>query len=236
MTFFDRLEISYLNVLRVGILVLATLFLIGAVIATANVVQKLVPDVAKADARKLVDADTLQDYRGLQTGAPAVGASDSSEVSSGPAKIDNRIKQAAASLVEYLRVVKGASVGPAPIERLLSEKQLSLPDNLQGDYADSLVKLTANLVKSRDPSVDVDALLQWHFAKFEAAKDGAAAQEVARAAKNAAHLQEAMIAAGTALSAFFLFLIVIFGFVLVKIERNLRLVQVVRLEPTAPLV
>jgi len=225
---FDKLEIVYLNVLRVVILVLATVLLVGALLLTINAAKQLVPDTRTANARKLVASDSLQDFKSEQAGAPAGPTYQYAPdvAASGPERIDSRIKTATESLAGYTSGVKGVQINRAAVERLLSAKQLALPESLQGDYADSLVKLMNTVGKSRDPSLDPDALIDWHYAKFEAAKENAQAQEAGRAVKNAAKSTQGIVMAGAAASAFFLFLVLVFGFVLVKIERNLRDVRV----------
>lgn len=228
---FDRLEVVYLNVLRVVILVLATVFLAAAILATVNAIPKLIPDAKEADARALVSADSLKDFQAAQAGQTAPADSEAPDASADQeGKIDSRIKKAAASLAAHLRSPDGTQPPVGPVEAYLSEKQLALPQSLQGDYADSLVKLMESLASSSDRSVDADQLIDWHYAKFQQATEAATQLEAERAVKNAQNLQAALVAGGAAVSAFFLFLIVVFGFVLVKIERNLRRVSVLVLK------
>ncbi len=107
----------------------------------------------------------------------------------------------------------------------MTSKQSSLPEELQGDYADSVSKLTTALRASRE-TMNIEALITWHYNKFVAAEGQAAEEAAARAAKKAAKTQLAVVAGAAAATAFGLFLLVIFVFVLVKMERNLRVVAV----------
>ena len=74
----DRLEGLYLNILRVTILILATVMLIASVIGVINAAPKLLPSFGSADARKLVSGATLKDFRDAQRTVTATMARGSS--------------------------------------------------------------------------------------------------------------------------------------------------------------
>ena len=226
MTRLDRLESLYLNILRITILILATLFLAGAVFGLATAVPKLLPSFGAADARKMVTGTTLLDYRNEQRNiATATSGDTPSDSQATSNKIDSRIVAAARNLVAW-----GTKMGNAyelpQVETFLDQKQKSLADSLQGDYADSLVAFSQDVLAYGRSGDDVNALVNWHLAKFSAAQAQATQADAERAAKTAIERQQAMILAGAAASAFLIFLILLFVFVLVKIERNLRIVTV----------
>lgn len=226
MSFLTRLEGVYLNILRVVILLLATLLLLASIAAAIFVVPKLIPEGKPADARSLVQNDRLADFKRYQRGEPAnVAAPETASPADQPGRIDSRIKAAAAALAQHGRDIGGAP-NVAIIEDYLNSKQKALPETLQGDYADSVQRLAAEVSASKDRSLDVAALIDWHDAKFVEAEAQATTEMMTKAADKAAKGQLAMMAGGAALTAFGLFLLLIFVFVLVKIERNLREVAV----------
>jgi hypothetical protein len=226
MSWLTRLEQFYLNLLRVVILILATLLLVGSVALAIYAAPRLLPEQPRADARRLVQQDSLNDYLHEQRGTPATAdATPSALPAEATTKIDSRIKKAAAELVAHMQA-NGQTVAVASVETFLSEKQSSLPDSLRGDYADSVLKLTTQLHSSNDRSVDVDALINWHYARFTAATEAAQAQQAAKEGRALAQRVLALQAGAVAMSLFLLFLLLVFGFVLVKMERNLRLISV----------
>ncbi|MGH6998518.1 MAG: hypothetical protein ACREEO_09985 [Phenylobacterium sp.] len=227
MTWLTRLENLYLNILRVVILVLATILLLGAVGLAVYAAPKLMPEATAADERKLVSGDSLQDYRRELSGGEAATALPSeTDAMATSGKIDSRIKTAAAAIAAYIQKTSGHAVPLAGVETFLVERQSSLPATLQGDYADSLVRLGNDLGLAKAPVDDLDGLIEWHFERFTAAKAEAEAQELRQAAEAAAKQQTALAMGAAAVSLFVMFLLLVFGFVLVKMERNLRLVAV----------
>lgn len=227
MTWLTRLENLYLNILRVVILVLATVLLLGAVGLAVYAAPKLMPEASGADERKLVSGDSLQDYRRALSGGEAAAALPSeADAVAASSKIDGRIKTAAGAIAAYIQKSSGHAVPLAGVETFLAERQTSLPESLQGDYADSLVRLGNDLRAAKAPVDDLDGLIDWHFERFTAAKAEAEAEELRQAAEAAAKQQTALAMGAAAASLFVMFLLLVFGFVLVKMERNLRLVAV----------
>lgn len=226
MTILTRLEGAYLNILRVVILLLATVLLLASIVAAVFVVPKLWPEGKPAQARSLVQNDRLADFRRFQRGEPAAPTTPGFDSQlQGGERIDSRIKAAAQAIAQYGRS-RGGTPNLAVIEDYLNTKQKDLPVDLQGDYADSVQKLAGELKTSKDRDLDVPALIDWHHSRFVAAEAQAAEDAAIKAAEKAARNQLAMVAAGAAVTTFGLFLLLIFVFVLVKIERNLREVAV----------
>jgi hypothetical protein len=232
----DKLEGLYLNILRVTILVLATVMLVVSVLAVINAAPKLLPSFGSSDARTLVGGASLKDFRDEQQSATPTATGDATTT---PAptddKIDSRIATAATNLISW-GTKNGNNFQLAAVERVLDRNQKGLADTLQGDYADSLVRLSQDVLSSGRAGDDVNVLINWHLQRFTAAQAKAAQADEARAAKTAIERQKALIMAGAAASAFLIFLILLFVFVLVKIERNLRIVMVRSAsgEPLAP--
>jgi hypothetical protein len=228
----DIIENFYLNILRLTILVVATLFLVGAIISLVIAVPKFLPAPASGRAETQVTGTSLSDYRNEHR---AAGSSDAETASADAAptteKIDSRIVTASRNLRAW-----GARTGQdfdlSALEKVLTAKQQSLSEKLQGDYADSLVSFSREVLASGEPSDDINQLIEWHLAKFTSAQAAAAEAEQARAIKAATSRQDALLLAEASAAAFGLFLFLLFVFVLVKIERNLRIVLVQNAEGT----
>jgi len=222
----NRLEGVYLNILRVVILLLATALLLATVVAAVFVTPKFLPQGKGEDARSLVQNDGLADFKRAQRGEPAERPTAGAEESKAEdAKIDARLQAAAKALAQRI-TADGGAPNVAAIEDFLVTKQASLTETLQGDYADSVKRLAIEAAAAKPNSVDVPALIDWHFSQFEAAQERANADAHAKEVEKAERNQLALVAAAAAAAAFGLFLFLIFVFVLVKIERNLRVVSV----------
>jgi hypothetical protein len=225
-----RLETLYLNMLRVVILILATLLLIGAVLGAVTAAPLLLASgESETDARRLVDADRLADYLGERTGrATETATASAEEASAVEATMDARLAQAGKNIATYVQRSTGQPVVVAGAQAYVAERAGELAANLFDDYADSLLRLSQDLVARRDTArtaLDADELVDWHHAKFAAAADEAAVRDEAAALAAQERRAQAMLAAGLAAALFLLFLLIVFAFVLVKIERNLRGVE-----------
>jgi hypothetical protein len=226
MTRLDKMENLYLNILRVTILILATAFLVGATFGLITALPKLIPALGGADARALVNGATFKDYRdSRQSTASGVTADTTSTAGTTTDKIDSRIATASQNFVAWGTKV-GGNFNLGAVEHFLDGKQKSLSEPLQGDYADSLVQFSRDVLASAGSGEDINQLIEWHLAKFSAAQAQAAEAEQAKTLKTAVERQQALVLAGAAAAAFLAFLILVFVFVLVKIERNLRIVVV----------
>jgi len=226
MTRLDKMENLYLNILRVTILVLATVFLIAATFGLVTALPKLIPALGGADARQLVSGATFKDYKDSQnSGARGVAADPATTQGATNEKIDSRIVTASQNFVAW-GTKTGNNFELGAVEGVLDGKQKSLNDSLQGDYADSLVQFSRDVLASAGSDENINQLINWHLTKFTAAQAQAAEAEQAKELKTAAERQQAVVLAGAAAAAFLAFLILVFVFVLVKIERNLRIVVV----------
>ncbi|MFA4897931.1 MAG: hypothetical protein WC563_00260 [Brevundimonas sp.] len=222
----NKLEALYLNILRVVIIVLATVLLavaaIGAVVAAPMLLSSF--GGGEADAARLVRNDSLNDYLNRNSGSPGVAAQDQAALEDRTRDADRRFKEAAANIVSYVKAKTGMAPPEAGVIDYIQTLSDRLPTGLQDRYADSLLSLSKDLVQAPTATtpVDVDQLIQWHFDQFSAAAETAMQQDASRAIEEQARRQTAVLAGTAAAGFFMMFLLLVFVFVLVKIERNLR--------------
>jgi len=222
----SKLEALYLNILRVVIIVLATVLLavaaIGAVVAAPMLLSSF--GGGEADAARLVRNDSLNDYLNRNSGSPGVAAQDQAALEDRTRDADRRFKEAAANIVRYVKAKTGMAPPEAGVIDYIQTLSDRLPTGLQDRYADSLLSLSKDLVQAPTATtpVDVDQLIQWHFDQFSTAAETAMQQDASRAIEEQARRQTAVLAGTAAAGFFMMFLLLVFVFVLVKIERNLR--------------
>ncbi|GAW41454.1 hypothetical protein SH203_01860 [Brevundimonas sp. SH203] len=222
----NKLEALYLNILRVVIIVLATVLLavaaIGAVVAGPMLLSSF--GGGEADAARLVRNDRLNDYLNRNSGSPGVATQDQAALEDRTRDADRRFKEAAANIVRYVKAKTGMAPPEAGVIDYIQTLSDRLPASLQDRYADSLLSLSKDLVQAPTGTtpVDVDQLIQWHFDQFSAAAETAMQQDATRAIEEQARRQTAVLAGTAAAGFFMMFLLLVFVFVLVKIERNLR--------------
>lgn len=228
----NKLEALYLNILRVVILVLATLLLVlaavGAVVAGPMLLSSF--GGGESNAARMVRNDRLSDFMGQGRGDSAAATpEETAEVEEAARRSDRRIREAAANFSRYVQRKQGFSPVVAAVTGYIQDRADSLPSSMVDRYADSILKVSADLVAApaANAPVDVDTLIDWHYARFTEAADAALQQDAARAADEAARRATALAAGAAAISFFMMFLLMVFVFVLVKIERNLRRLPVV---------
>ncbi len=227
MGFLSRLENFYLNVLRVLILVAATLALIVVGLGVARSVPML--SAALGPKQPVIEASgaTLGDFvaeRNAQ-GRP-VGGDEQGQEEPTPVAAPQNIYNAAVLLQGYAKNRVGVELATDKLTAVLVEKRDSIPTAYQERYGDSLNALANQLSEStgRPLSWDnVGALLDWHAAKFKAQADEI---ENKKAVDRVEGLQSLLVAGG----ALAIFLLIVFCFLVVKIERNLRLVRTVAVD------
>ena len=238
-SFLGRLEALYLNMLRVVIIVLATVMLAGTVIGVIVAGPMLLASFGggQADAARLVRGDSLDDFlgQGRRSGSGNQAAAPDPELEDRAREADRRIRQAAANITRYISAKTGVTPVEAAVTDYIQTLSDQLPERLVDRYGDSILSLSQELAgrPSTSATLDVDRLIDWHFQRFQAAAEEAATRDASRAAE-AMERRIAAVAAGTmAVTLFGLFLLMVFVFVLVKIERNLRLMPVVLQESLA---
>ena len=218
-----RLENAYLYILRVVVLIAATVALLGVVLGLVRGATLLPELIAPKTVSADVPGGTLGDYVAEKHAAGITVAA------SGPATAQPAppaIRAAATSLEHYLSTRDGFAVDDAAYVGQLAGQQATLPDDVQDQYGESLKALASQLDLSKGTPLSADQvtdLVNWHFDKFKSAVEQTATERVA---KQAEELGTLAVAGG----AFALFLGLVLNFLIVKIERNLRLVRTV----TAP--
>lgn len=223
----NRLEALYLNILRVVILVLATVLLVVAVIGAVVAGPMLLSSFGggETDAARIVRDDRLRDFLGQGSGERnAVDAEETAQIEEAARQSDRRIREAATNITRYVESKQGFRPVSAAVTGYIQERADSLPPSLFDRYADSILKLSTDLLAAPNTAapVDVDRLIDWHFGQFSAAVEEAQQRDAMRATEDTARRATAMAAGAAAVSFFMMFLLMVFVFVLVKIERNLR--------------
>lgn len=212
-----KLEDIYLNILRVAVLAAATL---AVIVFAFNIVQlgpSILGSLGVAPLQSVSQANLVEFIRQSR------GENIDLDVTTAgrPNVIPGELDAAASAVAQYgNRHIQGG-VRKSAVLDILVRHYRSLPDAYQGRYAASVLKFAEQLNASTGTPLSLARLenaLAWHAAQFyEAAQtDEQNRAEDAVRAEGAVRL--AIISAG-----FFMF--VIFFFVVVKIERNLRLVR-----------
>lgn len=227
----NRLEALYLNILRVVILVLATVLLVVAVIGAVVAGPMLLSSFGggETDAGRIVRDDRLRDYLGQGSGGRGTAdAEETAQIEEAARESDRRIRNAASNITRYVESKQGFRPVTAAVTGYIQERADSLPASLFDRYADSILKLSTDLIAAPNTAapVDVDRLIDWHFGQFAAAVEEAQQRDAMRAMEEAERRATAMAAGAAAVSFFMMFLLMVFVFVLVKIERNLRRIPV----------
>lgn len=221
----SRIENVYLAILRIVVLVAATVALIAAILGLVTGLPALsgMLGLSKPDAPY---GGTLGEY--IEAKRATVDAAEStSNGSSGVARkmIDPLVREAATEVQTYLKGQDGANkLKLADWEDMVIERGEALPTEMTTDYyADNLALIKQlRLSKGKKLSVqEVQELIAWNAGEFAtAANINAVDYQMEQA--------EAQSRLTWAAGAFLLFLMVIFTFLFVKVERSLRLVRTVR--------
>ena len=219
----QRAENLYLNILRVLILAVATLALLGAIVGLLGGLPllKASPTSTTAPPSSL-QAATLGDYVSEKkaagqdvTTSPDAASTTSTVISS------VGIKDAAQNIVSYVRTKMNGTLGLEPTIRELQGFEADIPEPFHTSYETSLVSLTKQLTLSTGAALTPDSLedlLRWHAAKFKTAAEEDAAKLAEEKLQASQRIQLGAYALLT-------FLLLVFAFIFVKIERNLRVVR-----------
>ena len=213
----NRVEVAYLGILRVVLLVAATVALlvtIGAVISAIPALGTVTglsgqDPIRGGSLREFVDANRISDVQ---------SAADDADTDF-QIPLPNTVREASQNFGRYDAKNGGEQLKQDEwndaFQSILYEK---VPALLQGDYGDDVLKLSQQLMRSKGKPLSNERLyqlLQFHLEGFLA---HAQAQEAARAAEVAGSMSR-LVLAGVA---FLIFVLVLFNFIFVKIERNLR--------------
>ena len=226
MALLSRIESFYLSILRVIILAAATIALVIVVFGFVRSAPLLIQQLGGASQQQTTGG-SLSEFvsekraEGIETAAAPPAAAQPETPQS--------IKEAVALLARYDKERLGVDLDVNGATRVLMERHDALPYEYQSAYGASLKRLMEQLVASKGSPLQMDQineLLNWHDQKFQSNIEAQAAKKVA---DNAAALQAMAVAA----VALLVFLLIVFCFIFVKIERNLRLVQMVDRTPGA---
>lgn len=212
-----KIETFYLAILRVIILVAATLALIGTIIGGIGAVPAVLRMMGVS--HEAPTGGTLGQFIAEQkiTETKVTASSDENTAAEGTTALPD-IRAAASTIKAYLR--SRGVVEEAAWRKGLQEIADGFAGNA-GEYAASVRNLAEQLPKSKGKPLSeerVAQLIDWHKARFEADLSRQAAEE---AQSNA----QFFVSLGAAGAAFLTFVMIIFIFLFVKIERSLRLVH-----------
>ena len=213
-----KLEGAYLSLLRVVVLIAATLALLAAGYGLASAVPPLLRWSGITEAEK-PSGGTLQEFVDEQRG-PRDQGSDPSVQNAEPFALED-IKAAARTIYGYLG--KRATLPESAWRKALQGNADSIVGSAV-DYAASAKTMADQLASAKGKPLSetrVAQLFDWHKAKFEA-------DVQARAARQAEGNARFWVTIAGAGAAFLAFVLIIFVFLFVKIERSLRVVQTIR--------
>ncbi|HEX8532929.1 MAG TPA: hypothetical protein VF662_02075 [Allosphingosinicella sp.] len=226
-----RLEETYLNVLRVAIVVVAGLALLAAASALAagifNGSKSLLSSTLDAEAGRL--AEFVAEKKLAAEVAGDVPAGTGPEQTRATMAVSPSIEQAAASFAQYLNRRDRRTITRDELVQQLNELWLTVPDGHQHSYDKAVLDLAGELAGSTGRPLSRDRvleLLQWHHQSF-VGRLGQLEQERAAASASAWMWIE------RAAQAFLLFIAIAFYFLFVRVERHLRLVRTQPAEPAA---
>ena len=216
-----RLESAYLSLLRVVILVAATLAL---VVAVFGIVVSAPYFAGQLGIRGDTDGGDLAQFVSEQRGADDASNSSYEGSDMTPVYTVSALLQTSASrIVAYAKKHHSKDLVTAEIEKALASSQEQIPLGYQLEYEQSVDRLTQQLAVAKGTPLSMQKLgelLEWHDQRFQ--------QAIAeREASKGEELVTAITAFGTAGGAFIVFVFLVFCFLFVRIERNLRLVRVV---------
>lgn len=220
-----KLENLYLDILRLVTLAIATLALVAFAFAVFNargIASTLLPSPPPPISR---DDITFENYLG-----EVHPAESTQQSATGNAVADAALplRSASRQLAEYFRrvVCRGNCYGTdenldARIERQLEETRDGFDAAYHSDYEASILAFATALNASTDRRLnddDFSEAMLWHDARFRSIVSGVQFERDFERQRAVASAWFAALSLAT-------FLIVIFFFVLVKIERNLRVVR-----------
>lgn len=251
MSILNKVENAYLTILRLVALTGATLALILAIGMGISAASKLLnPEPKDEHSTELITSQNKPNLDAfIKQNKPADNTKEGEEkLSKTENKINNSDLDASVNnLSKYFIVVNQGSVKIDVFREYLIKGSSALPEQTKNAYFKSLNEFSAQLLtksaeqsalvealqvagkeKKDDPRfIDFDTVIQWHLIQFADIVDKHNAeieqkkQEYASAKESGT--QELYIAAGS----FGAFLLVVFIFIIIKIERNLRGISVI---------
>lgn len=222
-----NLENVYLSVLRVVILFAASVALLLTAWGLASSVPQLLR-WAGLTSTAPPTGGTLREFISERKIMDTTVETQDTLTRDMESYVDPNIRDAARTIVAYLG--KGGTLTAADLERSLQTEANRLPGEALA-YGQGVKSLATELAASRGRPLTetrVLELLQWHRERFVA---GVAARQAREAEANAKFWVQVTLAG----VAFLGFVLIVFVFLFVKIERSLRLVGAARTYSGEPL-
>lgn len=247
----NKVENAYLTILRLVALTGATLALIFAVGIGFSAASKLLsPEPKDIPSTLLRPQNELNLETFITQNKPKAHTQEKTDDSN---KVEDEIKNsdldAAATNTSkyYMGVFEGTNVDHNKVRDLMIKGASIFPGETKNTYFKSLNEFSAELLKKiaeqkalvtatqsagQDVNtapgfIDIDAAIKWHFDQFSAMveKNKAEAEQRQQEYTSAKEsgTQELYVAAGS----FGAFLLVVFIFIIIKIERNLRGISII---------
>lgn len=215
-----NIEKAYLGLLRIVILIVASIALLVAGLAGASSLPSLLRQIGVMGQSSTQPA--LADFIAAKRaeGSAAVDLPETEETAKSTVPED--ITTAARIFHDYTKADGSMTQGNWTDE--LTGLLGHVPEHHQLAYAASLKRLAEELKASQGKRLSLERvreLLAWHHEQYLTSLEGKATQDVTDRATF-------MMTLGVAGGAFLVFLLVVFIFLFVKIERSLRLVHTVR--------
>jgi hypothetical protein len=209
----EKIETFYLACLRIVVLFAATVALIVFIWACSQGLPGLAVQMGWQGSATHPTGGQLAEF--IQTMQPSTASGETATAKEPPAP--DKIRQAATLLAHYANN-RGRQLDANQLQMIMMARRADIAEDQKGNFDDSLLNLMMELDMSKGGALTTDqinALLDWHSTKFKETADSQAAAKVAGLAKT----MTSGIIGGAALVSF---LMIIFFFIFVKIERNLR--------------
>lgn len=216
-----RIETAYLAILRIVVLVVATIALLVSLFAALTSLPALARQFGYLPTEQ-AQGGTLAEYieRRKATVPPAPARPGAKPALVPAIRSSNRdVQEAAKSLQRYS---KGAASMTIPKwEQEIEQLGNQVPVDTAGRFYEQTRALAAQLDTAKGKRLDVPALrdlLAWNLVQF---LDDARMHEIEKAQATSAAIFKLYVAS----AAFVLFILVVFTFLFVKVERSLRIVR-----------
>lgn len=215
----SRIEDVYLNILRIAVLCIATIALLAFAFSLLQSGPMLGRLVGVSTTTEIQNA-TLSAF--VAENREALGAPDSAAAIDASAQVvPQSIEKAAENISAYVAKHHGFTIEMVQARAHLMSFHDAMPLAYQAQYATSIEAMTKQLVDAVGEPLSTENLnraIAWHADRFQS-------QIQENELSKAESASKAVVAATVAGMSLLTFLIVIFFFVVVKIERNLRVVR-----------
>lgn len=251
MTFLTKMENTYLAILRVTILLIASLTLLAAILMTVTSLPAFLNAPKKEDI--LINNSEYPKLDGyLQEKQATVSSENNSGTSSATTDSSNNAetnqnaskKEAAKALRSYMIAVANNGATEDWIqEHILSKLENDIDEKYRDSYYQSMIAVFSDLMKKSKEQkiiferyqdfnaanedkdfIDIDAVINWHHQKFIANINAKQTEQELSIAEAESKKTEAKSSVLFAAGFFATFVFFVFLFIIIKIERNLRVI------------